>query len=48
MVVGTTPRRSDEGLSVAYTAISKLFIEVLRDLETLVAAEGLLQRKVAD
>jgi len=42
-----TPRRSDEGLSVAHTAISKLFIEVLRDLETLVAAEGLLQREVA-
>jgi len=42
-----TPRRSDEGLSVAHTAISHLFIEVLRDLETLVDAEGLLQRGVA-
>jgi len=43
----TTPRRSDEGLSVAHTAISHLFIEVLRDLETLVDAEGLLQRGIA-
>jgi len=42
-----TPRRSDEELSVAHTGTSRLFIEVLRDLETLVAAEGLLQREVA-
>jgi hypothetical protein len=26
--IPTTPRRADEGLSVAHTAISRLFIEI--------------------
>jgi hypothetical protein len=42
-----TPRCSDEGLSVAHTATSRLFIAVLHDLEALIAAERLLQRGVA-
>ena len=46
--IPTTPRRADEGLSVAHTAISCLFIEVLRDLDACIAAERPLQRRFTD
>jgi hypothetical protein len=43
-----TPRRSNEGITVAQTAVSYGFAELLRSLDACIAAERPLQRGVAN
>lgn len=43
-----TPRRPNEGITVAQTAVSYGFTELLRSLDACIAAERPLQRGVAD
>ncbi|MFV1877780.1 hypothetical protein [Nioella sp.] len=43
-----TPRRPNEGITVAQTAVSYGFAELLRSLDACIAAERPLQRGVAD